>query len=96
MLQKWKDQIRKHCEQMGEQCIFKLSEKVCSLHFRGGRKLGGNDIPAILQETENSSTNYDNEIIESKPKASSDESALDNIHSFHFIQLFLMSLCYSS
>ena len=52
--------MRKHCEQIGKECIFKLSDKVCSLHFRGGRKLVGNDIPAIFQETENSSTNYDN------------------------------------
>ena len=78
MLQKWKDQIRKHCEQIGEKCIFKLSDKVRSLHFRGGRKLEGNDIPLIFQEAENSSTNYDNEIIESKLKAASDESALDD------------------
>ena len=65
MLQKWEDQIRKHCEQIGEECIFKLSDKVCSLHFRGGRKLGGNDIPVIFQETENNSTTYYNETTES-------------------------------
>ena len=78
MLQKWKDQIRKHCEQIGEECIFKLSDKVCSLHFRGGRKLGGNDIRVIFQETENNSTTYYNETTESKLKAASDESAFDD------------------
>ena len=78
MLQKWKDQIRKHCEQIGEGCIFKLSDKVCSLHFRGGRKLGGNDIPVIFQETENNSTTYYNETTESRLKAASDKSAFDD------------------
>ena len=65
----WTDRRRMH---------FQIKWQICSLRFRGGKKLGGNDTPVIFQETENSSTDYDNEITERKLKAASGESALDD------------------
>ena len=56
-LQQWKAQIYPHGQETnvsaselvyGVSWVVKRSDRICSLHFRGGRKLGDNNIPTIF------------------------------------------------
>ena len=49
-MEQWKEQVLPH---VGNDYILKPNDKVCSIHFRGGRKLGGNDIPTIFENINN-------------------------------------------
>ena len=60
LLQQWKAQIYPHREETnmsrsetpnGLSWVVKRSDRVCSLHFRGGRKLGENNVPTIFDNT---------------------------------------------
>ena len=50
LLQKWIVQIK---ENVDPTFSYKPTSGVCGLHFRGGRKLGGNNIPTVFNQNRN-------------------------------------------
>ena len=50
LFQKWIVQIK---ENVDPTFSYKPTSRVCGLHFRGGRKLGGNNIPTVFNQNRN-------------------------------------------
>ena len=50
LFQKWIVQIK---ENVDPTFSYKSTSRVCGLHFRGGRKLGGNNIPTVFNQNKN-------------------------------------------